>query len=105
MPKYLLTYHGGATPEGMSQEDMEAVMGKWTAWMGGLGDAFTDQGNAVMKSKTVTSSGVEDGGGVNPASGYSLLEASDIDAAVAMAKDCPIFESGGTVEVGETIQM
>jgi hypothetical protein len=105
MPKYLLTYHGGATPEGMSEDEVQAVMGKWMAWMGGLGDALTDRGNAVKMSKTVTASGVEDGGGANPATGYSTLEAADIDAAMAMAKDCPIFESGGTVEVGETVQM
>ena len=89
----------------MTEEEVGAVMGKWMSWMGGLGDALTDQGNAIGMSKTVTSGGVEDGGGANPATGYGILTATDIDAATALVKDCPIFESGGTIEVGEAIEM
>jgi len=105
MPKYVLAYHGGATPDDVSEEEMGKIMGAWQAWMEGLGSDLTDMGNAVMVSKTVTASGVEDGGGANPISGYSLLNAADFDAATAAVKDCPIFESGGTIEVGEAIEM
>jgi hypothetical protein len=103
MPKYLLAYHGGATPE--TEPEVAKVMAAWQTWMEGLGDALLDPGNPVGVTKTVTSGGVEDGGGANPLSGYSLLNATDIGAAVAMAKDCPIFESGGTIEVAETVDM
>ena len=48
---------------------------------------------------------VTDGGGTNPLSGYSIITASDIDAALTLAKGCPVLDSGGSVEVAETIDM
>jgi hypothetical protein len=39
-------------------------------------------------------------------SGYSLVNAADMDAACAIAKGCPILEGGsGTVEVAEAMDM
>ena len=65
-----------------------------------------DGGNPVAMTKTVASDGsVSDGGGTNPLSGYSLLEADSLDAAVEMAKGCPILTSGGSVEVCQAIDM
>ena len=46
-----------------------------------------------------------DNGGTNPASGYSLIEASTLDDAVAKAKRCPILESGGSIELAEALDM
>ena len=46
-----------------------------------------------------------EGGGSNPLTGYTIVTADDLDAAVAMAKGCPILSSGGSVEVAETIEM
>ena len=43
--------------------------------------------------------------GANPLSGYSLVQADSIDAAVEMAKGCPILASGGSVEVCQAIDM
>ena len=104
MAKYLFVYHGGATPE--TTEDVAAVMAAWEAWMAGWGDAFLDQGNPIGQSKTVTPDGsVLDGGGTNPASGYSLVSAATIDEAVTIAKGCPIFESGGSIQVAEAVDM
>ena len=56
-------------------------------------------------SKTVTPSGVADNGGSNPVSGHSVVEAADIDAAIEMAKGCPILHDDGSVEVAEVLQM
>ena len=64
-----------------------------------------DGGNPTGLAKTVTSGAVKDGGGANPLTGYSLLTAADINAAVALAKGCPILDAGGSVEVAEAIDM
>ena len=104
MPKYVLAYHGG----GMAATEAEqaAAMAAWGAWFGSLGEAIVDGGNPTGASKTVTADGsTVDGGGANPLSGYSLVTATDLDAAVSLAKGCPILSSGGTVEVAETIEM
>jgi len=104
MAKYLLAFHGGGVPE--TEEEQAQVMAAWEAWMGSLGEAMVDPGNAVGQAKTISAEGsISVGGGVNPVTGYTLVNAADIDEAVSLAKGCPIFESGGSIEVGETIDM
>ena len=102
MANYIFAYHGGKMPE--TPEEGAAVMAKWQAWFGALGDAVVDGGAPVGQSKTVSSSGAADGGGANPLSGYSIVKADNIDAAIEMAKGCPILEHG-TVEVAEAMEM
>lgn len=104
MAKFVLAYHGGGMPE--TEAEQAEVMAAWGAWFGGLGEAVLDGGNPIVMTKTVASNGsVSDGGGVNPLSGYSLVQADSIDAAVEMAKGCPILASGGSVEVCQAIDM
>jgi hypothetical protein len=104
MPKYMMIYHGGGRPD--SPEEGEKVMAAWMAWMGGIGENLVDGGNPAGMSKTVTATGVEDNGGANPVSGYTLINAADMDAAIEIAKGCPILEGGqGTVEIAEAMEM
>jgi hypothetical protein len=104
MPKYLFTYHGGGMPE--SEAEQAKHMAAWGEWMGANATAFVDMGAPVGAIKTVGTNGATDGGGANPVGGYGLVEASDIDAACAIAKGCPVVTlSGGTVEVGETFEV
>ena len=105
MAKYLFVYHGGGdNPE--TEAEIAAVMDAWGAWFGGLGSAVVDGGNPVGPSSTVHSDGsVTGNGGANPATGYSLIEASSLDDAIAKAKGCPILAAGGSVELAEAIDM
>ena len=48
---------------------------------------------------------VTDGGGANPLTGYSIIEAKDLDDAVRLSKGCPILLSGGSIEVAELMAM
>ena len=56
------------------------------------------------KSRFLTGQNREEKAG-DPLSGYSVVEASDIDAALDMARRNPIFALGGTIEVAECLQM
>ncbi len=104
MPKFMFIYHGGGRPE--TPEEGEQVMAAWTKWMEGIGEDLVDGGNPAGMSKTVTVHGVANDGGANPVSGYTLVNAADIDAACEIAKGCPILEHGmGTVEVAEAMEM
>lgn len=104
MAKYLFVYHGGSHPE--TEEEVKQVMDAWGSWMGSMGAAVIDGGNPVGMSSTVHSDGsVTSDGGTNPASGYGLFEASDLEDALAKAKGCPILTAGGSVEVAEAIDM
>ncbi len=104
MPKFMFIYHGGGRPE--TAEEGEKVMAAWGAWMEGIGADLIDGGNPAGTSKTVSANGVADDGGANPVSGYTLVNAADMDAACKIAASCPILDGGqGTVEVAEAMEM
>ncbi len=104
MAKYVFIYHGGSMPA--STEDQAKVMASWWQWFGTMGKSVIDGGNPLGKSITVRSNGsVVNDGGANPASGYSLIEAKDLDEALVRAKTCPILAAGGSVEVAQAIEM
>ncbi len=104
MSKFVFIYHGENAPDtGTSPED---IMAAWRNWFGSLGEAVIDGGNPFGDAKTVGAGGsVIDGGGANPSGGYSLINAANLDAAVELAKGCPIFAAGGTVEVATAHEM
>jgi hypothetical protein len=103
MAKYLLAFHGGGgmapTPEGQAK-----IMAEWGAWFGQLGPALVDGGLPISQTRTIANDGaVRDGGGANPVSGYTFIEADSIDSAVKLAKGCPVLKTGGSIEVAETL--
>jgi hypothetical protein len=100
MANYLLVYHGGGMPA--SPEEGAKIMKAWTDWFGVLGDKLVDGGNPVSQVKTIASNGSVSDGGTNPSSGYSVIKADNLDAAVALAKGCPVLGGGASVEVAET---
>lgn len=103
MATYHFAYSGGGTmPE--SEAEQQAGMDAWIAWFGTLGESVVDSGNPFGPAKSVSGKGVSDGG-VSNLGGYSLVTAKDIDAAVEMAKGCPIVASGGYVDVYETFDV
>lgn len=81
-------------------------MQAWVGWFASLGDAVVDAGNPIGRNKTVASDGsVTEGGAPNPVTGYSIIRADSLDAAVDVAKTCPQLQSGGSIEVGETFEI
>lgn len=104
MAKYLFVYHGGSKPE--TPEEGERVMDQWRGWLASLGDAVVDGGNPVGASSTIKADGsCVDNGGSNPASGYGIFNARDKQHALAIARECPVLDAGGSVELAEIIDM
>jgi hypothetical protein len=100
MANYLLVYHGGSMPEGEAAQ--AAVMEAWNGWFHQLGDAVVDGGNPASGTKVISADGsVAEGGPTSP-SGYSIIKADSHDAAVALAKGCPVLAGGAMIEVVET---
>lgn len=100
MANFLLTYHGGAgMPE--TKEAQAQVLDAWNGWFGSLGGALVDGGNPVSQTKAVSPDGsVMDA--TSAPSGYTIIRADGIDAAVALAKGCPVLAGGAVVLVSET---
>ncbi|WP_323034642.1 hypothetical protein [Pararhodobacter sp.] len=104
MAKYLYIYHGGGMPA--TQEEGERMMAAWNTWYSEMGDAVVDPGNPVSQSHTVSASGSVAHGGANPVSGYTVVSATDIEAAKLMASGCPmVIDGSGSVEVAEIHEM
>ena len=102
MPKFVLLFHGGDTPDAPSPE----VMDRWMAWFGELGEAVVDTGAPFGASATIASYGKPSpGSGPDPANGYTIIEADNLHDAVVMAKGCPGLSGGGSVKLYEAMQM
>ncbi len=103
MANFLLVYHGGSQPA--DRAEIDQVMADWTAWFGRLGGAVVDGGNPVGAVRTVAADGSVTDGAIDAATGYSIVSAPDMTAAVALAAGCPLLARGGRVEVAETMPM
>ena len=104
MTNYVILYSGGTVPE--SDAEMKQVMDDWGAWYGQIGDAVVDGGNPFGHLKSITADGVSDAAVSDPpASGYTIIKADTLDAAVALCTNHPHIKHGGQLTVHETFQM
>jgi hypothetical protein len=100
MANFLLTFHGGSMPE--TKEAQDQAMQAWSDWFGALDGALVDGGNPISQSKAISPDGsVMDA--TSAPSGYSIIKADSLDAAVALAKGCPVLAGGANVLVSETL--
>jgi hypothetical protein len=102
MAKFLLVYYGGmmaATPA-----EQKKSMDAWMGWFGKLGKAVVDAG-APTKPGKIVGKGGNKAIGADPVTGYSIIQANNLDAALTLAKGCPSIPEGGTVAVYELMPM
>jgi hypothetical protein len=97
MMKFLVTYHGGSEPD--SPEAAQQVMAAFMAWAQKTGSALVDPGAPLGPAKVVSSTAVTDGTAEGSCGGYSIVQADDLDAAVALVADHPFVGRGGTLQV------
>jgi hypothetical protein len=102
MANFVLLYSGGSMPE--TQAEQAEVMQAWGAWFDTIGSALVDGGNPFTPlAKRIASDGtVSDGPVGTMASGYSIIKADSLDAAVEMARRCPVLLGGAQITVFET---
>ena len=98
MSNYVFAYHGGKSPE--NPEEIAKYKAQWKTWVCGLGRIIVNPGAPLEKSRTISARGVSENGGSNPLSGFSIVKADSMDAAIEIAKRCPHLEHG-TIEVAE----
>jgi len=103
MPQFMITYFGGDKPS--THEEGKAHFAKYQEWLGSLGAAAVKPMNPLKGTQTITPNGELSEGSATAMSGFTVVEADSIEAAVAMAKGCPFLEVNGTLEVAEMIQM
>lgn len=111
MAEFLYVYRGGERSD--SPQQAEQVMQKWVAWMKELGEKghIKDRGQPLEltgkvvrgKQKVVTDGPYTESKDL--VGGYTLVEAKDLADAAELSKGCPIFDSGGLVEVRPVMEM
>lgn len=84
MSQFMLVYRGEATDlSAMTPEEGKAVLDRWKGWMEKVGPALKDVGAPFGESTSL----VDNGSTVSAAasSGYSIIEADDLDHARQLA--------------------
>ena len=107
MSQFLFVYRNSAPSYmTMTPEEMQQMLQKWQTWitdgirkgwMVDAGDALKREGRVVNAKKVIS-----DGPFIEVkelVGGYSIVQADTLDAAAELAKGCPIFLRGGSVEV------
>lgn len=80
-------------------------MAKYMDWLSSLGDSAVSPANPLKNTNTVSPDGTVTTGGSTNMSGYTIIQADSMDAALSIAKACPFLDIGGSLEVSELVEM
>jgi hypothetical protein len=89
MPRFVFTYR--LTPGYTRTTDTAEA---WNSWLDGMGGHIADIGSPVLETESLGNCGPGTRLG-----GFSLIDAADLDEALALAKSCPSLARDGGVEV------
>ena len=103
MSNYLIVYLGGNPPS--TPEEGKQHFSQYMEWLSSLGEAAVSPMNPLKDTSTVSPDGSVAEGGTSAMSGYTIVKAESMEAALAMAKSCPFLDIGGTLEVSEMVEM
>jgi hypothetical protein len=99
MKKYLCVVYG---PSADTEEDRSMGMALMADWYRSLGSALVDPGAPFTDARTVSDAGA--GAAIGPnATGFNLVQADSMEAAIELAKKCPLLQHGRQVTVFETL--
>ena len=96
MENFLIVYRGA--PGGTS-EASEHNPANWATWFTALGAALIDRGSLTHNSVEISTRLLGPKLSGSTLSGYCVVAASDFNAVVRIAEDCPIFDEHGWVEI------
>lgn len=103
MSQFVMVYLGGDKPS--SPEAGKQHFSEYMEWIKSLGDAAISPMNPLKGTVMVASDGTVSQGGSTTMSGYTIVEAESMDAALEMAKTCPFLKINGQLEVSELVVM
>ncbi len=103
MPHYFISYLGGQPPS--TVEEGKQHFEKYKEWLSSLGESAISPANPLKGTNTVNADGSITEGSTTTMSGYTIIEADSMTAALAVTKGCPFLDTGGSLEVSELIKM
>jgi len=112
MADFIYLFRGGAPDPSLSPEAMQQHMAKWGAWIGDLSKAGKFKAGDPLTPEGAVLSGVDKSLRDGPfaeakdvVGGYLIVTAKDQSEAIELARGCPIFAEGGSLEVREIRSM
>jgi hypothetical protein len=104
---YMLLFRGNDWDKGLSPEEIQRVTGEFMAWFQRLSNEGRVKAASPLENEGKIISGkkgrtVADGPfaeSKEAIGGYFLIEASSLEEAVEVGRECPTLEYGGKVEV------
>lgn len=103
MSQYVIVYLGGDQPS--SPEEGKQHRAKYMEWLSSLGDSAVSPANPLKDTNTVNPDGSVTPGSTTTMSGYTIIQADSMDAALSLATACPFLDIGGSLEVSELMEM
>ena len=103
MKQFIFVYLGGNQPS--SPEESSKHFDKYLGWLKSLGDAVVSPTIPLKDTHTVSPDGTIGVGGSSAMSGFSIIKAESMEAALSIAQACPFLEIDGSLEVSEMMQM
>lgn len=101
MAQYLFSYLGGNHPT--TPEQGQQHFARYMEWLNALGDAAVSPANPLGNTHCVKADGSVTEGSASAMSGFTIVEAESMEAALAMARSCPFLEINGSLEVSEML--
>lgn len=108
MPNYVVLYNApvsaAAQVEDNDPEMAAAAMQAWNDWSAGVGSGMVDLGTPLGNARRVAAGGATEAN--TEVAGYSILQAADVDSAVALLEGHPHLQMpGATIDVHETLEI
>lgn len=103
MTQFVLVYLGGNQPT--NPEEAGKHFEKYMEWLASLGDSVVIPTIPLKDTTTVSPDGAIKEGGSSAMSGFSIIKADSMEAALSIAQACPFLEIGGSLEVSELMEM
>ena len=104
---FMLLLRGGVSNRDLSADQLQKQIERYLSWIEKLrqeghfvaGEPLAESGRILSgeNGRTVTDGPFAES--KEEVGGYFIIRARDLDAAVELAKGCPIFANNGTVEV------
>ncbi len=92
MNEYIIAYYMGKQPP--AQTDQKEGMKKFQEWIESHSEAVVNPGTPLGKSQIIAAQDSVAAEHTSRLTGFSIVQAEDMDAAMKIAKTCPFLEVG-----------
>jgi hypothetical protein len=99
--KFLVTFQRGQMDQG--PESVSQARHALVEWAAMTGPALVDAGAPIRSTATLTRDGIHDEDAVSPFIGWSVIDATDRNAAMLLLRGHPLLRLGAVLQISEPV--